>query len=183
MTYSLNTLHSSTGDSQPVRQRALRFAHEITLIAGFVALLFWLLAMFSYTPSDAAWSTSGTGGSIKNWGGRLGAWQSFARANEVCERLAFDERHRQVMRLALGADVEDGADVGMVERGSGTGFAVEALQDLRAIVGPEMGDLERHLPFELCVLGEIDRAHAALAQLLEDAVAAKDLRHVRRRRL
>jgi S-DNA-T family DNA segregation ATPase FtsK/SpoIIIE len=74
MTYSLNTLHSSTGDSQPVRQRALRFAHEITLIAGFVALLFWLLAMFSYTPSDAAWSTSGTGGSIKNWGGRLGAW-------------------------------------------------------------------------------------------------------------
>ncbi len=74
MTYSLNTLHSSTGDSQPVRQRALRFAHEITLIAGFVALLFWLLAMFSYTPSDAAWSTSGTGGAIKNWGGRLGAW-------------------------------------------------------------------------------------------------------------
>jgi S-DNA-T family DNA segregation ATPase FtsK/SpoIIIE len=52
----------------------MRFAHEITLIAGFVALLFWLMAMLSFTPSDAAWSTSGTGGEIKNWGGRIGAW-------------------------------------------------------------------------------------------------------------
>lgn len=54
--------------------RAMRFAHEITLIAGFAALLFWLLAMLSFTPSDAAWSTSGTGGEIKNWAGRIGAW-------------------------------------------------------------------------------------------------------------
>ncbi|WP_422096219.1 DNA translocase FtsK [Variovorax sp.] len=75
MTYSLNTLHSSTaGEGAPVRVRAMRFAHEITLIAGFAALLFWLLAMLSFTPSDAAWSTSGTGGEIKNWGGRIGAW-------------------------------------------------------------------------------------------------------------
>ncbi len=75
MTYSLNTLQSSSAaDGQPVRLRAMRFAHEITLIAGFAALLFWLLAMLSFTPSDAAWSTSGTGGEIKNWGGRIGAW-------------------------------------------------------------------------------------------------------------
>ncbi|RZL68187.1 MAG: DNA translocase FtsK [Variovorax sp.] len=75
MTYSLNTLQSSSdAEGQPVRQRAMRFAHEITLIAGFVALLFWLLAMLSFTPSDAAWSTSGTGGEVKNWAGRLGAW-------------------------------------------------------------------------------------------------------------
>ncbi|WP_213954999.1 MULTISPECIES: DNA translocase FtsK [unclassified Variovorax] len=75
MTYSLNTLHSSSAaDSQPVRLRAMRFAQEISLIAGFAVLLFWLLSMFSYTSSDAAWSTSGTGGDIKNWGGRFGAW-------------------------------------------------------------------------------------------------------------
>ncbi|MBC7392069.1 S-DNA-T family DNA segregation ATPase FtsK/SpoIIIE [Variovorax sp. GrIS 2.14] len=76
MTYSLNTLQSSSpgADAQPVRLKAMRFAHEITLIAGFVVLLFWLLAMLSFTPSDAAWSTSGTGGDVKNWGGRLGAW-------------------------------------------------------------------------------------------------------------
>ncbi|MDQ0571876.1 S-DNA-T family DNA segregation ATPase FtsK/SpoIIIE [Variovorax paradoxus] len=75
MTYSLNTLQSSSAaEGQPVRMRAMRFAHEITLIAGFAALLFWLLAMLSFTPSDAAWSTSGTGGDIKNWAGRVGAW-------------------------------------------------------------------------------------------------------------
>jgi S-DNA-T family DNA segregation ATPase FtsK/SpoIIIE len=74
MTYSLNTLQSSSAEGQPVRARALRFAHEITLIAGFAALLFWLLSMLSFTPTDAAWSTSGTGGEVKNWGGRIGAW-------------------------------------------------------------------------------------------------------------
>jgi len=75
MTYSLNTLQSSSEPTeQPVRLRALRFAQELTLIAGFVGLLFWLLAMLSFTPSDAAWSTSGTGGDVKNWGGRIGAW-------------------------------------------------------------------------------------------------------------
>ncbi|QNK65344.1 DNA translocase FtsK [Variovorax sp. PAMC26660] len=75
MTYSLNTLQSSSAaEGQPVRMRAMRFAHEITLIVGFAALLFWLLAMLSFTPSDTAWSTSGTGGDVKNWGGRIGAW-------------------------------------------------------------------------------------------------------------
>ncbi|CAN5261894.1 DNA translocase FtsK [soil metagenome] len=52
----------------------MRFAQEITLILGFAALLFWLLAMLSFTPSDSAWSTSGSGGEVKNWGGRIGAW-------------------------------------------------------------------------------------------------------------
>jgi len=75
MTYSLNTFNNPLADDGPPgRLRAMRFAHEITLIAGFVVLLFWLLSMLSFTPSDAAWSTSGTGGEIKNWGGRLGAW-------------------------------------------------------------------------------------------------------------
>ena len=75
MTYSLNTLQSSAlHEGHPVRQRALRFAQEMTLIAGFALLSFWLLSMLSFTPSDPAWSTSGTGAEIKNWGGRIGAW-------------------------------------------------------------------------------------------------------------
>ena len=78
MTYSLNTLTSSGGagksgraapDSAPVR-----FAHEAILFVGLVALAFWLLAMVSHSAQDAAWSTSGAGGSVANWGGRLGAW-------------------------------------------------------------------------------------------------------------
>ena len=75
MTYSLNSLQTPNASTPPpVRLRAMRFAQEITLIAGFVALLFWLISMLSFTPSDAAWSTSGTGGEVKNWGGRIGAW-------------------------------------------------------------------------------------------------------------
>jgi len=75
MTYSLNTSNSPlTAEFLPGRQRAVHFAQEIALIVGFIMLLFWLLSMLSFTPSDAAWSTSGTGGDIKNWGGRFGAW-------------------------------------------------------------------------------------------------------------
>ena len=75
MTYPFNAFQSPPARGGPPMQlRALRFVQEIALFAGAVAMLFWLLAMLSFTPSDAAWSTSGTGGEVKNWGGRIGAW-------------------------------------------------------------------------------------------------------------
>jgi len=75
MTYSLNTLSSShTSEDQPVRTGWSRFATEAMLILGFLLLSFWLLAAISYSPNDAAWSTSGAGGGLQNYGGRLGAW-------------------------------------------------------------------------------------------------------------
>ncbi|GKT24118.1 DNA translocase FtsK [Acidovorax sp. SUPP3334] len=76
MTYSLNTLNaSSAGKSQP-RSGAARFGHEISLVIGLVALVFWLLALATYSGQDAAWSTSGVGDGrvMANWAGRLGAW-------------------------------------------------------------------------------------------------------------
>ena len=51
-----------------------RFANEIALIVGFVLLLLWLAALLSYSPHDAAFSTSGTGLPLANRVGRLGAW-------------------------------------------------------------------------------------------------------------
>lgn len=74
MTYSLNTLTDPTAARAPRAGGGVRFAHEIVLIAGAAALVFWLLAMLSYSPSDAAFSTSGNGQPVRNWGGRLGAW-------------------------------------------------------------------------------------------------------------
>jgi S-DNA-T family DNA segregation ATPase FtsK/SpoIIIE len=74
MTYSLNTLSSSSSSSAPQRAGAVRFASEIGLILGFVALVFWFLAMVSHSAADAAFSTSGGGGALRNWGGRIGAW-------------------------------------------------------------------------------------------------------------
>ena len=75
MTYSLNTLnHSSRTTSAPARSGLSRFTNEMGLAAGLLILLFWLMALLSYAASDAAWSTSGSGGEVANAAGRLGAW-------------------------------------------------------------------------------------------------------------
>lgn len=78
MTYSLNTLKNdprasaADGDNKPTGFR--RFAQEIALTAGFVFMTFWLLALLTQSPLDPAWTTSGSGNTVRNFGGRLGAW-------------------------------------------------------------------------------------------------------------
>jgi S-DNA-T family DNA segregation ATPase FtsK/SpoIIIE len=37
-------------------------------------MTFWLLALLTQTPLDPAWTTSGAGSTVRNFGGRLGAW-------------------------------------------------------------------------------------------------------------
>ena len=74
MTYSLHTLQSSSAAPESAPTVVSRFANEIILVAGFIALSIWLMALFSYSPQDAAWSTSGAGGAVINRAGRLGAW-------------------------------------------------------------------------------------------------------------
>ncbi|OZA57197.1 MAG: cell division protein FtsK [Acidovorax sp. 17-64-282] len=76
MTYSLNTLNASSSARSAPRTGAARFGHEIGLVVGLLALVFWLLALSSYSAQDAAWSTSGTRGDrlVANWAGRFGAW-------------------------------------------------------------------------------------------------------------
>ena len=72
MTYSLNTLNNSK-DTAPAVTGWQRFLQEIALSLGFVFLLFWLVALLSHSPQDAAWTTSGSGAVVHNWGGRIGA--------------------------------------------------------------------------------------------------------------
>ncbi|HEY8048304.1 MAG TPA: DNA translocase FtsK 4TM domain-containing protein [Ramlibacter sp.] len=74
MTYSLNTLTDTGALPAGKHTGVARFAHELALVAGFVAIVFWFLALASYSPGDPAFSTSGAGGPIHNWGGKLGAW-------------------------------------------------------------------------------------------------------------
>ncbi|HOE42534.1 MAG TPA: DNA translocase FtsK 4TM domain-containing protein [Rhodoferax sp.] len=75
MTYSLNTLQGSRSAAPSAPRSGLgRFAIELALLVGFVFLLFWLVALLSYSPQDAAWSTSGTGSLVSNRVGRVGAW-------------------------------------------------------------------------------------------------------------
>ncbi|AEG94276.1 DNA translocase FtsK [Ramlibacter tataouinensis] len=75
MTYSLHTLAPPPGQRRATpRAGAARFAHEFVLVLGLAALTFWLLSLLSYSPQDPAFSTSGSGAPVANWGGRLGAW-------------------------------------------------------------------------------------------------------------
>ncbi|HEX7888353.1 MAG TPA: DNA translocase FtsK 4TM domain-containing protein [Ramlibacter sp.] len=74
MTYSLNTLTDESSPGSGPRSGLARFAHETALVLGAVALVFWLLALVSHSPFDPAFSTSGDGEALRNWGGRLGAW-------------------------------------------------------------------------------------------------------------
>jgi len=74
MTYSLHTLQSPAPSAAPQSTGFARFASEFVLVAGFLALALWLIALLSYSPMDAAWSTSGAGALVVNRVGRLGAW-------------------------------------------------------------------------------------------------------------
>ena len=73
MAYPLNTFNDSDSESAG-RSGIGRFTHEIALVLGLALLIFVTLALLSYSPQDAAWSTSGTGGPMHNWAGKLGAW-------------------------------------------------------------------------------------------------------------
>ena len=75
MSYSLDTLISPARPAAGPRQTGFgRFAVEMFLLGGALALCFWLLSILSYSTLDAAWSTSGSGVALHNRGGRLGAW-------------------------------------------------------------------------------------------------------------
>jgi S-DNA-T family DNA segregation ATPase FtsK/SpoIIIE len=80
MTYSLDTLNSRNAVASTEATGVGRFAQELGLVLGLLALVFWLAALASYTLSDVAWSTTGALGTnavtavAGNWGGRFGAW-------------------------------------------------------------------------------------------------------------
>ncbi len=78
MTYSLNTLNSTRDNPSPVRIGMGRLATELGLVAGFVLLALWLLALATYSAQDTAWTTSGNAqgaaGTVVNRAGKMGAW-------------------------------------------------------------------------------------------------------------
>ena len=76
MTYSLHTLINPTARAKEVEEPQTfwaRFAQEIALLMGGALLLLCILALLSYQASDPAWSTSGSGQTVRNWIGRGGA--------------------------------------------------------------------------------------------------------------
>ena len=93
----------------------------------------------------------------------------------VLEGLAVEQFHDDEALALMLANLVNGADVGMVERGRGAGFAAETLDRLR-VLGNLVGQkLQGDKAAQGDVLGLIDDPHAAAAQLLEDAVVRDGL--------
>ena len=117
MTYSLNTLNASAAAKSPPRTGAARFGHEVSLLVGLLALIFWLLALVSYSAQDPSWSSSGVGSSrmVANWAGRLGAWLAdgsyFALGFSVwwCVAAAVCAWFASLARWMRGGEVPEGA--------------------------------------------------------------------------
>ncbi len=69
----------------------------------------------------------------------------------------------------------DRADVGMVQRGSGLRFALEAGEGLRVFGNVVGQELQGDEAVQLHVLSLVDHTHAAAAELLDDAVVRDGL--------
>ena len=77
------------------------------------------------------------------------------------------------MHVPLAADGEDRHDVGVVQPGHGLGLAAEPLHRLLIGDGAESEDLERDAAAQRRLLGLVDHAHAAPAELAEDLELAQ----------
>ena len=89
------------------------------------------------------------------------------------QALAFDELHGVVVDAAFDADGVDRDDVRVVERGGGAGFVLEAGELLLVEHRGEGQHFQGDAAAERDLLGFVDDAHAAAADLAEDAEVAE----------
>src|SRR5262245_13882297 len=68
-------------------------------------------------------------------------------------------------------DLEDWADVGVLQGRRRAGLGVKTLQHRRLVGAIEQGDFDRHLTLQLGVYGQVNRPHRALTENLHNPVA------------
>jgi hypothetical protein len=90
----------------------------------------------------------------------------------VPERLALEILHHDVRPLVRAAEVGHLDDVGVANLIDGAGFREKARDGLRVARHFGVQDLDGRLARDHLVLGEIDDAHPAFAQHLDDLVGA-----------
>src|SRR6266704_3355319 len=91
----------------------------------------------------------------------------------VLESLSLEQLHGDKRPPFEFSNVVNRADVGMIERRCSARFAAESLDCLRDpgnVVGEEF---QRNAPAETCVLGFVDHAHPAAAQLFQEVVVGQ----------
>ena len=95
--------------------------------------------------------------------------------DQVLQGLAAEALHHDEEMAIVLADFVDGADVGMVQRRSGAGFAAEAFESL-GILGSIVGKkLQGDEAAELRVFRFVNHSHAAAAEQFNDAVVGDGL--------
>ena len=103
-------------------------------------------------------------------------------AHDLAQRATFDVLHHDVVGAPLLPPVVHRADVGVVQAGRVLGLPPEPLDEAR--VAGELGEehLDRDVPAELAVDGEVDVGHPPPGQLPLDLVPVGDdrpyLRHL-----
>ena len=89
------------------------------------------------------------------------------------EGLTRQQRHDQIVDVALDPDVMEGADVWMIERGEQPRLAFEALARIGIGLTERGQHLDRHRPIETGIAGFVHLTHAAGTQRRDDVVRAK----------
>ena len=94
-----------------------------------------------------------------------------AREDQLLQRAAVEVLHRDVVRALGLAAVVDRDDVRVRQAGGVLRLAAEALDELLVARVTVVEDLDRDVPAELLVLGEVHVGHPAGAELPHDPVA------------
>ena len=90
--------------------------------------------------------------------------------NRVPERLPLQQFHGDKV-LAVGfVDLVDRANVRVIERGSGEGFALKALAGRGIFLHFGRKEFQGHVPAQLEVFGFVDHTHSAAAELRQNAI-------------
>src|ERR1700732_5332961 len=91
-------------------------------------------------------------------------------ADQVLQRGAFEELHRDEGLALMLSDFVDGADVGMVQSGVSARFTPETLQGRLVVRDLVWQEFQGDETTQLRVLGLEDYSHATTAELFQNAV-------------
>ena len=88
----------------------------------------------------------------------------------MLQRLAIEELHRDERLPVFFSNVVDGANIGMIQRRGGLGFAAEATERRRIFGEIVRQEFQSDVATEACVLGFVNHTHAAAADSFYNAV-------------